>query len=252
MSQDNSEPGNKGGQEFVEYTAGESSDNLKDNVVQRRILQGSDELAEARLLSPPQPLHKRMLQLYAACFFVFLCSTMSGYDSTLFSATLVMEPFQKEFNIGIDGYKAGLLSNMYQIGGVISILFIPEALDRFGRRLCIFFGSWMVVLGTILQGTSSVSGSLGQFMAGRVLLGFGVSFCTAGGPTYIVEISQPLYRGIMTGTMNCTWFVGSILSGAVCRASVRYNSNKAWLVPTWCQIIFPAIVGTAILFLPER
>lgn len=36
-------------------------------------------------------------------------------------------------------------------------------------------------------------------MAGRFFLGFGVSFTATAGPTYVVEINHPAYRGVVGG-----------------------------------------------------
>lgn len=64
---------------------------------------------------------------------------------------------------------------MYQIGGVVALPFAGPACDQWGRRAGMFIGCAIVILGTIIQGTSSLSGSLGQFLAGRFFLGFGVN-----------------------------------------------------------------------------
>ena len=97
---------------------------------------------------------------------------------------------------------------MYQIGSVCAIPFISHALDKFGRRIGVFTGCTLVVIGTIIQGTSGKTGLLGQFLAGRVIVGFAVALCTACGPVYAIELSHPAYRGIMGALVNPSWFWG--------------------------------------------
>jgi MFS family permease len=62
-----------------------------------------------------------------------------------------------------------------------------------------------------------------QFMGGRFLLGFGVSYCCIAAPTYVSELAHPKvsnklmimrkvtngrqWRGTLTGFYNCMWYV---------------------------------------------
>lgn len=50
-------------------------------------------------------------------------------------------------------------------------------------------GAWIIIVGTILNGTTLSSESLGQLQAGRFFLGFGVNIVSAAGPIYVVEVS---------------------------------------------------------------
>jgi MFS family permease len=214
-------------------------------------INGSDALLEARKKSPPNPRSSRMLSLYRICLVAFLCSTMNGYDGSLMSSIMVMDPFKKEFNSTIVGVKAGYISAMYQIGGVCTIPFIGPLMDTTGRRFGMFLGCFLVIIGTILQGTSAIHNSLPQYLGGRFLLGFGVSFAASAAPMYVVEISHPLYRGAMTGSYNCFYGIGSIISSCATRGSVRFATNEAWLIPTWIQMVCPALVCVFVFFLPE-
>lgn len=121
---------------------------------------------------------------------------------------LVLPAFQNEFGTEVDGVKAGIVTGMYQIGSVCAIPFIAESMDRFGRRFGMFIGCLLVVVGTVVAGTSAMTHSLGQFLASRFLLGFGVSLAASAAPAYIIETVHPAYRGVMGGAYNCTWCVG--------------------------------------------
>lgn len=44
-----------------------------------------------------------------------------------------------------------------------------------------------------------------QFMGGRFVLGFGVSYCCIAAPTYVSELAHPKWRGTLTGLYNCMW-----------------------------------------------
>jgi MFS family permease len=49
-----------------------------------------------------------------------------------------------------------------------------------------------------------------QFIAGRFILGFGVSILTCAAPSYIIEVAPPQWRGRFAAFYNCGWFGGSI------------------------------------------
>lgn len=96
---------------------------------------------------------------------------------------------------------------MSQIGGVVAIPFIGPALDTFGRRAGMFAGAVIIIIGVIIQATCIHTGSVGQFMGGRFFMGMGVSIISSAGPCYVVEISHPAYRGVVTALYNVFWYV---------------------------------------------
>lgn len=215
------------------------------------VIQGSETFKAALEREPPQPRHKRMIQLYAIVAVCYLCSTMNGYDGSLMGNMLVMPQFDREFGASIVGIKAGYISAMYTIGGVCSLPFVGPASDTWGRRGGMFIGCGLVVCGAIIQGTSFIAGNIGQFLAGRFLLGFGVSITGSAAPIYVVEISHPAYRGVMTGLYNTFYNVGGIAAAGALRGGANYTGNTSWLIPTWVQMLCPAIVCCSVFFLPE-
>ena len=100
---------------------------------------------------------------------------------------------------------------MYQIGSVAGLPFIGPIIDYFGRRGGMFAGAAFIVVGTIVQGATvhahNYLDATHQFMGGRFLLGFGVSLAASAGPMYVVEVSHPAHRGIVTALYNTFWSV---------------------------------------------
>lgn len=238
--------------EIVHIDNAESMQVEADAKVVVKDIQGSNDLAEAKLLDPPKPFSKPMLQLYAFCLVGFLCSSMNGFDGSLMSSLLVMVPFQEQFGAQVDGVQAGIITAMYQIGSASAIPFIAISLDRFGRRFGMFVGCFLVVVGTVIEGTCTLhSNSTAQFFAGRFFLGFGVVLATAAAPTYVVELAHPAYRGTLTGLYNCQYFIGSIIANGATRGSLSYTDNRAWLIPTWIQLILPGLVCVFVWLVPE-
>lgn len=234
-----------------EKNAAEHEEVPIDEVAPAKQAQGSERWAAALQISPPKILSRNMLSLYVMCIAPFLCGTMAGYDGSVMGSFLVEDSFQKLFGANVNGFQAGYITAMYQIGSVAAIFFIGPSMDRFGRRFGIFFGCLIAIIGAAIQGTSASSGSLGQFLAGRFFIGFGSVIAQAAGPTYCVEIAHPTQRGLLAGGQNSMQNFGGIIAAAVTLGTVNLAGNAAWLIPTWTQIICPGIACVMVWFLPE-
>ena len=140
---------------------------------------------------------------------------------------------------------------MYQIGGVVALPFVGPAIDTWGRKVGMSIGAWIIVIGTIVNGLTSMTGSVGQLRGGRFILGFGVSFVSAAGPIYVVETAHPSWRGVLTAYCNTFWFTGSILAGGAIRGGLQLAGNTSWLLPIWLQIVFPGLIIIFVFLIPE-
>jgi len=181
-----------------------------------------------------------------------------------------MKSYQNYFHMTVAGSSTGLGMNfffqsawsrmrtstltlavfaMYNIGSVAAVFFTGPVNDTFGRRWGMFLGSLIVIIGTCVQAPCTTRG---QFLAGRFVLGFGVSFCCVSAPTYVSEMAHPKWRGTLTGLYNCTWYIGSIIaSWVVYGCSYIPNDNGAWRIPIWCQMITSGLVCLGVWFIPE-
>lgn len=146
----------------------------------------------------------------------------------------------------------GIVTAIYQIGSVVAIPFIGPAIDTWGRRFGMFIGATTICLGVVIQIATITNANISQFMAGRFFLGFGVGIAAAAGPVYVVEISHPAHRGMITGLYNVMWPVGALVASGAARGGLSYKgSNSSWLIPIGLQLMFPGIIMFAALFLPE-
>lgn len=157
-------------------------------------MKGNEAFAEAMVKEPPRAWTSAQVLIYAFSVVGFFCSTMNGYDGSLINNLLQNEWFKAYYNVESSGLWAGIISSLYQIGGVVALPFVGPAIDTWGRKVGMFIGAGLIIIGTIIQGTAT--GADG-FMGGRFLLGFGVSIAAAAGPMYVVEINHPAYRGVV-------------------------------------------------------
>ncbi|KAJ6444462.1 lactose permease [Purpureocillium lavendulum] len=209
---------------------------------------GVAALEVVQRLEPINKRSKRMIQLYIICGLMFLGSTMGGFDGALMGNMLAMPSFQDQFGASIVGVKTGFISSMYSIGSVCALPFVGPCTDTWGRRFGVIIGCVFVAVGVVIQVTSH---HLPQYLAGRFFLGFGACIANVACPSYVVEFAHPAYRGVITGLYNCGYYLGAILAAAVLRGCADLVGNKSWLIPTWLQLMFPAILIPASVFSPE-
>lgn len=182
----------------------------KGEAVTTKLMQGDDNFAQALFKEPPIPFNAIAIQLYLISLIGFFCSTSNGFDSSLFGTLLANETFQDFMNVGNVGIGAGIVTSMNQIGGVAALPFIGPFIDTWGRRAGMFIGGLIIVVGVIIQGTCVANHNVHQFMGGRFFMGMGVSIISAAGPCYVVEVSHPAYRGVVTALYNVCWSVASV------------------------------------------
>lgn len=93
----------------------------------------------------------------------------------------------------------GLITASVFIAGFFAAFFASPFADRFGRRPALFLGSALCVLGAAVQ---SAARGRGMFVAGRVLVGAGISFTTNAGPSLLNELAHPRMRGRVGGSVS--------------------------------------------------
>ncbi|KAF3902717.1 hypothetical protein AA313_de0202186 [Arthrobotrys entomopaga] len=218
-------------------------------VAATKLVTGDEAFQQALIKEPPKFFGSPLLILISLVG--FCCSTANGYDGSLFGTLLANDQFKAFFAVSNKGIEAGIVTAMYQIGSVVAIPFIGPAIDTWGRRGGMFIGGLTIVIGVIIQVTTIQTRSTGQFMGGRFLLGFGVSIIGAAGPCYVVEMSHPAYRGIMTGLYNVMWPVGALVASGAARGGLDHAGNTSWLIPVGVQLMFPGIVTIFAWLLPE-
>jgi MFS family permease len=107
-----------------------------------------------------------------------------------------MTPYQKTFGLNGAGSSTGVIFIIYNLGQIAAFPFCGILADGYGRRVCIFVGCFIVLVGTAVQASAN---GRGQFIGGRFILGLGASLASAAGPAYTVELAHPAYRGTMAG-----------------------------------------------------
>lgn len=87
---------------------------------------------------------------------------------------------------------------IYEIGCLVGALFALGYGDKLGRRRMIMTGSWVMLIGVLIQVTAFAGHHSGtQFIIGRIVTGLGNGANTATIPTWHAETSKSHNRGLL-------------------------------------------------------
>ncbi|PQE03434.1 sugar transporter protein [Rutstroemia sp. NJR-2017a BBW] len=210
----------------------------------------------AQILSSSSPLtnkrgpwwNDRGLRTLNFLIFIPLMSEyVQGYDASLINNVQQLKSWQTEFH-NPHGSLLGIMSASYWVGNVLGVFFITPLSDRFGRRMAMFFGSVVAVIGTALC-TGAVEA--GMFIVGRLLLGIGGVVVGAIGPVLVAELAYPDHRATATALSNTQYSMGSIIAAWITFGTFRLNSTWSWRIPSIFQALPSLLQALGIFFLPE-
>ncbi|KAI8725726.1 MFS domain-containing protein [Fusarium sp. LHS14.1] len=207
--------------------------------------------------------------IIASCGFL-----MFGYDQGVLSALLTLDDFQKNLVLmtprddsnplcwldypennqpdpnqctGDPNTQAAAVA-VYQIGcflGAVLILFYGE---RWGRKSSTFWGSLIMIIGTIMQASAH---EYGLFSAGRIVGGIGNGMATSTIPTWQSECARPHQRGFLITLSGALISCGIMISYWVDYGFYFLSGSVRWRFPISFQSFFTIIVMIGLLYLPD-
>ncbi|KAJ3525428.1 hypothetical protein NM208_g11643 [Fusarium decemcellulare] len=188
-----------------------------------------------------------LLKLNALLLVPLLTSYVSGFDGSVINGFQSLPHWNKDLDYP-SGSALGLISTIQVIGGLAALPFAPMLADRFGRRPAILIGSLFIIAGAVLQGAGH---TIGTFLGGRGLVGWGSSFIAVAAAPMIGELAYPSHRPIITAIYNTSWYLGSIVAAWVTYGTFKIPSGWSWRIPCLLQAA-PSLIQVAFIYLvPE-
>ncbi|KAI5826868.1 hypothetical protein K523DRAFT_322607 [Schizophyllum commune Tattone D] len=192
--------------------------------------------------------NRGILLLNLCLILPLLTAFVNGLDSSLVNGLQILPDWQNYFDHP-HGRTLGLINSAQNIGGLAALPLTPLASDRLGRRVALFLGSTIMLGGVALQYAAN---SVKLFMAARIVIGFGLAFCTNSAPLLLIELAYPTQRGKITSIYNSSWYAGSMLSAWVCYGAFdKAPGQWTWRVPTLVQGVVPLLQVCLVWFIPE-
>ena len=117
---------------------------------------------------------------------------MFGYDQGVLGAVIGLDSFRKTFKEPSEGLE-GVIAAIYDIGCFLGAILAFMTADKFGRKGSIRVGTWIMVVGTILQ---TASFEKVQMIISRIITGIGNGMNTVNVPIWQSETFKAHNRGV--------------------------------------------------------
>ncbi|KAK4684872.1 MFS transporter, SP family, sugar:H+ symporter, partial [Tremellales sp. Uapishka_1] len=211
------------------------------------------EAAEASIVptgsSAKRPWHAHS-RAYMLALIGFLGIFLFGYDTGLGGAVIALPSFIEAYGItGGAAHVATLQGNVVSIlqgGAFFGALIGAPTCDLLGRKMALFVGCGIFIIGAIVQVVDSTS--IGQFYGGRFVSGLGVGLMSMVCPTYATELAPKEIRGRISGMFQVVVVIGVAFSYWINYGiSFMASSQKQWRIPIGFQLV---PVGIMFLLLP--
>lgn len=159
---------------------------------------------------------------------------------------IITGPYFKEYFNQPSSAEIGTMVAVLEIGALVSSLAVGTVGDILGRRLTIFYGAIIFVIG---GGFQSFTNGFSMMIVGRVVSGLGVGMLSTIVPVYQSEISPAHNRG----KLACIEFTGNVVGYAssvwVDYGCTYIQSDLSWRLPLLLQCVMGAILvlGSTVL-----
>ena len=179
----------------------------------------------------------------------YLSSTTNGYDGSMLNGLQSMSQWQDFFG-SPTGTRLGSLSNGVIFGQILAFPIAPWLCDHTGRRFPIFFGSLLLVVGSVLQCAAQ---NYAMFLVSRMVIGFGGLIAVEASPMLVSELAFPTHRPVLVGYYNNLWYLGALLAAWVTYGTYFMGPDAAWAwrIPSLLQGFFPLVQVLFVYLLPE-
>ncbi|KAL8711813.1 MAG: hypothetical protein Q9220_003757 [cf. Caloplaca sp. 1 TL-2023] len=182
--------------------------------------------------------------LAGVCGVAFL---LFGYDQGVLGAVIGLPSFREEFNDPNRNLE-GIIAGIYDIGCFIGAIVAFLTADRFGRKGSIMWGSWIMVIGTILQ-TSATENV--QMILSRTITGIGNGINTVNVPIWQAESFKSHNRAMLVIQSALIAFGHPLSTFMGLASSQAKHSSFSWRWPIAFQGFFLIIILCMLPFLPE-
>jgi sugar porter (SP) family MFS transporter len=198
-----------------------------------------------------EPWYKKrhLLILNLMMIVPYMSSTTNGYDGSMLNGLQSMTQWEQFFD-SPQGARLGSLSNGVIFGQILAFPVAPWVSERFGRRVSIFTGSALLVIGAILQCAAT---DYAMFLVARMIIGFGGLIAVEASPVLITELAYPSHRGVLVGYYNNLWYLGSLMAAWITYGTyfMGLSTSWSWRIPSLLQGFFPLLQVLFVFFLPE-
>ncbi|CRG85798.1 Sugar transporter STL1 [Talaromyces islandicus] len=185
-----------------------------------------------------------VMAITAACSNGFL---LFGYDNGVFSGLTTDALFLE--TMGNPGATLlGFIVAVYELGCLVGALASAVWGENMGRRQLIVWGSFFLIIGTVIQCTSY---GRAQMIVGRIVTGFGMGGITSAVPVWQCETTPAHLRGRTIAMELSSLIVGIVIAYWIDYGCSLYTNGFQWRFPIAFQIVFAIFLIIMCFCLPE-
>ncbi|KAG6293246.1 hypothetical protein E4U46_007822 [Claviceps purpurea] len=170
-----------------------------------------------------------------------------GYDNGLMGGLVNSPAFGHTFNYPSSTMIAVIVA-IFEVGCFFGSILSAVFGERLGRRWTIGYGCAIMVVGVVLQASSS---SRAQMIIGRVVSGMGLGIVNSTIPVMQAEFSPKATRGIFVCAQLSTLNLGIFLVYWIDYAFSSNTAAYAWRIPVSLQGICLALMLLLLPLIPE-
>lgn len=164
--------------------------------------------------------------VWIVAFTASVAGALFGYDTGIISAVLVY------LGNDLGGVPATAsdkeaITSLCSGGAFIGAIIAGLTADQYGRKVAIYVGCILFTIGAVIQAASY---SVGQMVAGRLIVGFGVGSAAMVVPLYIAEIAPTKVRGRLIGLNNMSITGGQVISYGIGAAFAHVPHGWRYMV----------------------
>lgn len=180
---------------------------------------------------------------------IALATTIYGYASNVIAGSFAQTTFIAKF---LPADKAaeyqGAMVGIYYGGAFFGSFLQQPTSDRWGRRVAMGLGSFIVSISGAL---SAASVNLAMFLAFRFLTGVGAAMVLTVSPQFIGELSPPHSRGWLVSLNVVGQTTGYLVSAATALGFSWVTQSIQWRLNFILLAIFALLISVLMYFIPE-
>ncbi|XP_004505018.1 sugar carrier protein C-like [Cicer arietinum] len=138
-------------------------------------------------------------------------------------------------------------SSLY-LAALISSLVASTITRRFGRKLSMFFGGLLFLIGALVNGFAQ---NVWMLIVGRILLGFGIGFANQSVPIYLSEMAPYKYRGALSVGFQLSITVGILVANVLNYFFSKLEGGLGWRLSLGGAMVPALIITIGSLVLPD-
>ncbi|MCL7021573.1 hypothetical protein MKW94_011506 [Papaver nudicaule] len=187
-----------------------------------------------------------------------------GYDIGISGGVTAMTPFLKEFFPKVYRQQTGAVSaNQYckfnshtltlftsslYLAALVASLFASAITKKFGRKITMFFGGLVFLVGAAINGAAQ---NVAMLIIGRILLGIGVGFANQSVPLYLSEMAPYKFRGALNSSFQLMITVGIFFANLINYFTDKISSGQGWRISLGLAAVPAVIMTLGAVFLPD-